>query len=58
MNAAIIRDKNGSYQRPKMFAEEDHPLFKPAEVRFRLVDGLLLVGFVASFTGLVLLLAH
>lgn len=47
----IVQDKDGiSPAAPAA----DHP---PEAKHFRLVDGLLLIGFMAAFVGLVLLLA-
>jgi hypothetical protein len=42
----IVRDKNGDTQ-----------FFKPTDVNFSLVDGALLLGVLAAFMGLILLLA-
>ena len=43
----IARDKNGDTQ-----------FFKPTDVNFNLVDGVMLLGVLAVFMGLVLLLAR
>ena len=42
----IVRDKSGDTQ-----------FFKPGDVSFNLVDGMLLLGMLATFVGLILLLA-
>jgi len=42
----IVRSKSGA-----------HPLFKAGEIEFRLVDGLMVIGFLAVFVGLVFILA-
>jgi hypothetical protein len=55
--AFIVRDKNGVYQKPRLFAEEDHPLFKPPEIRLRPVDYLLALGLLTSFMSLLFMLA-
>jgi len=36
---------------------EHHPLFKPYELRFRVTDGLIVLGLMAAFLGLVLALS-
>jgi len=56
-NALLVRDKNGDYQKPRPFAEEDHPLFQPTIIRFRMVDGVLVVLFLGMFMGMISLLA-
>jgi hypothetical protein len=43
----IVRGKNGG----------KHPLLKTEEMRFGVVDGALVLGFLATFMGLVFLLA-
>ena len=43
----IVRGKNGSH----------HPLFKTEKIHFGVVDGALVLGFLAAFVGLVFLLA-
>ena len=43
----IMRGKNGGNQ----------PLFKPAQIHFGLLDGALILGFLAAFMGLVFLLS-
>jgi hypothetical protein len=36
---------------------EEFPLFKPRELRFGITDSLIIVGVLAAFVGLVLLLS-
>ena len=43
----IMRDKSGA----------DHPWFNATEIRLRVVDGMLILAFLAAFLGLVLLLS-
>ena len=43
----ILREKNVSHR----------PLLKPEDIHFGVVDGALVVAFLAAFVGLVLLLA-
>ena len=43
----IIREKN----------VRQHPLLKPDDIHFGVVDGALILGFLAAFMGLVFLLA-
>jgi hypothetical protein len=43
----IVREKHG----------EHHPLFKSTQVHFLVVDGAIILGVLAAFLGLVLLLS-
>ena len=43
----IVREKNGNH----------HPLFKREGIRFGIVDGALILGFLAAFMALVFLLS-
>ena len=54
----VLRNHHQACDGPRSFAEDQHPLFRPAEFQFGLMDGLLIVAFLAAFVGLVLLLAQ
>jgi hypothetical protein len=43
----IVREKSGGH----------HPLFKNAEIRIHIVDAAIILGFLTTFVGLVLLLS-
>ncbi len=53
----ILRNQNHASAGPKSFAEDHHPLFRPAEIQLRALDGALILAFLAGFVGLVFLLS-
>ena len=53
----ILRIKRPASDGPRSFAEDHHPLFRPAEIQVRVVDGVLILIFLAASIGSVFLLA-